>query len=1176
MKNFTNAFTNLLLNRFIVLMVLMVSSIASFSQNIGISASGTAPNPAAGLDVDFPNKGLLIPRVALTGTANFTPLAAHVAGMVVYNTATAGDVTPGFYYNNGTKWVPGFPAGSSIGTMLYWNGTSWVMIPVGGAGQVLQLNASGIPAWGGGTFATIITTVPSAVTGVTATSGGNITADGGSPILTRGICYNTLPNPTAANSIITASPQTGTGVFSCNLTGLTPVTTYYVRAFAVNSSIVSYGNEVSFTTLPVLPILTTTAATAITGTTAVSGGNVTSNGGSTITERGICYATTANPTTVNTKIIDPAPGLGIFVSNLTGLTQGLTYYVRAYAITGAGTAYGNQISFATLQTPPTIVTTTATGITPTSAISGGSYTLNGTGGNLWNYGVAYATVPNSPTPTYVQTGTTPIPNPFVTNLTGLLGNTTYYIRAYIQGYWNGAGSYDFGNELSFTTPAPVLPTVATRGITNIGPTSALSGGNVSSNGGANVTTRGVCWGTSPNPDTLGSKISSGSGTGIFAITMTPLTGSTTYHVRAYAVNSVGIAYGGDSVFTTCAPPIYTIGQMAEGGVVFYVDCTGQHGLVAALSDQGTGIPYGCQGTLTGATGSAIFSGMANTNAILLACPTPGIAAQLCRSYNGGGYTDWYCPSIGELQEMYNQRGVIPNLTTGVYTYWSSTEGGATVASGFFFYGGYVMAAMKGYGTQMVVRAIRAFNGISLPTISTDPVINITATTATSGGTITGDGGSPVTARGVCWSTTTGPTTANSKTLDGTGIGTFISNITGLTLGTTYYVRAYATNSLGTAYGNELSFIAAPPVLPTLTTDPISGMTATSAVSGGNITSDGGAVVTVRGVCWGTVTNPTIALATKTNDGAGSGAFVSNITGLTTGTTYYLRAYATNIVGTAYGNEVIFTPTNLPTVTTNPIGSLIGAIAAGSGIVESEGGAPVTAFGLCWNTVTGPTVTVNLGKTTDLNGIFGTPWSYFHTVSGLTIGTTYYVRAYATNSFGTSYGAEVSFTAAAATLGQSVIIDNLSSVVFNVDGTGLHGLIADLYGWGEADWGCDATVTGASGIIVGTGLANTTAIISSNTTVGCISISPIGTYAAEITKFDGADWYLPSKDEFTILWNNRGVDPTLDANISAAQGLAPFWSSSEVDAGNAWNFDGTTWFNVGAKASLNNVWAIRSF
>lgn len=197
--------------------------------------------------------------------------------------------------------------------------------------------------------------------------------------------------------------------------------------------------------------------------------------------------------------------------------------------------------------------------------------------------------------------------------------------------------------------------------------------------------------------------------------------------------------------------------------------------------------------------------------------------------------------------------------------------------------------------------------VTIPVLTTSVISNITLNGASSGGNITSNGGSDITARGVVWSTLPNPTISlTSKTIDGVGIGTFTSNIVSLTPNTTYYVRAYATNSIGTSYGNEINFTTASIQLPVLTTTAISNIGQTTSVSGGTISSDGGGAITARGVVWGTSQNPTVTLSTKTIDGSGTGAFSSNITGLTANTQYYVRAYATNGVGTAYGNELTFT------------------------------------------------------------------------------------------------------------------------------------------------------------------------------------------------------------------------------------------------------------------------------
>ncbi len=131
------------------------------------------------------------------------------------------------------------------------------------------------------------------------------------------------------------------------------------------------------------------------------------------------------------------------------------------------------------------------------------------------------------------------------------------------------------------------------------------------------------------------------------------------------------------------------------------------------------------------------------------------------------------------------------------------------------------------------------------------------------------------------------------------------NDAGLTPNTTYTYRVYSFNNTGKSlsYTNEVTITTIS--LATLTTTAISDTTGVSAVSGGNITSDGGSAITARGVVWGTSPAPTVSLTTKTTDGSGSGQFLSKLIDLSVNTTYYVRAYATSNAGTSYGNELIF-------------------------------------------------------------------------------------------------------------------------------------------------------------------------------------------------------------------------------------------------------------------------------
>ncbi len=679
------------------------------------------------------------------------------------------------------------------------------------------------------------------VTGITinsATSGGNITGSGGADITARGVCWSTSTNPVITGSHTTDG--TGTGSFTSSISGLTANTKYYVRAYATNSVGTAYGNEVSFTTTEiVVPTLTTADVTDILITTATAGGTITADGGASVTDRGVCWATAANPTTSDDKTSD-GTGSGAFTSNLTGLTAATTYYVRAYATNSAGTAYGNEVTFTTASiTAPVLTTIDASSITLTSAISGGDITSDG-GASVTAKGVCWATT-TGPTTSGDKTSNGTGTGTFASDLTGLTPGTKYYVRAYAT---NSVGT-SYGNEIFFETVPVTAATVTTATATAITYNSAVSGGEVTDAGGGSVTARGICYGTTTGPTLANTVVTSGSGVGVFTSNLTALTPGTTYYVKAYATNSSGTSYGNEISFTTTAVTEATLTTTAATAITQTSAATGGN-----ITDNGggnvtargvcystTAAPTISDGHTTAGTGSGVF--------------TTSIT------------------------------GLTPGTTYYVRAYATNSAGTA-------------------YGNEITFDT----NPVVAPTLTTAVATAITQTSATSGGNVTSDGGAAVTARGICFATTADPTLSNTVVTSGSGTGVFTSDLTGLTPGTMYHVRAYATNSSGTGYGNDITFTSGSVMMATVTTANITAIDLASANSGGDVTDAGGGTVTARGICFATTHNPTTANTVVTT-GSGVGAFTSSLTGLAQGTQYFVRAYATNDAGTAYGNEVAF-------------------------------------------------------------------------------------------------------------------------------------------------------------------------------------------------------------------------------------------------------------------------------
>jgi len=255
-------------------------------------------------------------------------------------------------------------------------------------------------------------------------------------------------------------------------------------------------------------------------------------------------------------------------------------------------------------------------------------------------------------------------------------------------------------------------TVVTGPVSFTGFMSAKCEGDVTDDGGDSDIIKGFCWSTSPLPTIADSKVYSGTGEGVFNEYATQLIPSTLYYVRAFARNDAGVAYGVETSFTTLSTPI--IGESYLGGVLAYVLQDGDpgyvegefHGLIAAPTDQSTGAPWGCSGTTIGGTLNAIGAGNANTNAIVGACSTAGIAARLCYDLELNGYDDWYLPSLHEILKLYYNRDAIGGFDTVSGSYWNSLEGTSTQASMKEFFSVSYTFPLK---TSLYrVRAVRSF------------------------------------------------------------------------------------------------------------------------------------------------------------------------------------------------------------------------------------------------------------------------------------------------------------------------------------------------------------------------------------------------------------------------------------------------------------------------------------
>jgi uncharacterized protein (TIGR02145 family) len=343
------------------------------------------------------------------------------------------------------------------------------------------------------------------------------------------------------------------------------------------------------------------------------------------------------------------------------------------------------------------------------------------------------------------------------------------------------------------------------------------------------------------------------------VELTDLETGVTYYVRAFAINEADTVYSETMSFTTvsCVPPTVTTKEP------YNITTKGAYSGGALESDGGARVR--------------------NVGVVFAKHDDPTKEDSLSTTITNSNAEAWNCNlAIFKLLE--------PGTTYYVRA-WAENECGV------------------GYGEVLNFTTL----DVVLPEVTTDSISGIEALQATCHYTVVNDGGGTLKNRGICWDydPDVNLEKENVKKAEGYGyVGTYAVAMTNLEAGMTYYVRAYATNETGVAYGEELSFTTLSLDLAEITTVKPASISPFSAIIGGVISYDGGTTVTERGICFATHTTPTIA-DTKVTRGMGPGWFVATAENLTPNTTYYVRAYATNGDGTAYGEEYSFTTRNNP-------------------------------------------------------------------------------------------------------------------------------------------------------------------------------------------------------------------------------------------------------------------------
>jgi len=749
-------------------------------------------------------------------------------------------------------------------------------------------NAAGLTAYGAiKSFATL--TTPSVTTGEhtrvrteSVELSGTVVSTGGSSPTFRGFVLSQQADPQlgAAGVIFTMGQDVSAdpGAYVTAVSGLVADSAYYYRAYILNAKGTFYGAERSFTTQPYANVPTVKLGLVSLPPTRSNQKEVnatfTAPASVTVTGTGFVYSLTPNPARGGAGVtsVDLTDVDGSFATTLTNLAPATTYYYKAYATDGKVTGYSAQGQFATpaqltagysvpIVTGTEVIETTAT----TATIETEAYVYGGAHPRFQRL-LAYSVTNNDPKPdgpgvTTIWAALGGLTNDGVTRTTieGLTANTTYYLRAVTS---NQQGQ-DFGIVITVVTDDAGLPVVtnATTPVTNVSNSAATINAHINPSG-STVTRYGVVYSSQDpvlsgvasltalvlSPVTLPAPV---------AVNLTGLTGGTVYYYRSFAENSAGLAYGEIGQFATppSVPPNITTSPSVTPGP----------------TSAGTTMSVGVEGT--GSKRLAQVGVVFSTNA------EPLIA--------GPGVLTVHSSVTTLGDKPFSLSGLTPNTSYHMRSFGVAMDGTVYYGKEVAFKTTALTApAVTAYGYRPALpAAAEVFSGV------------------------TDSGGSEVTARGVVYGTTPAPRIGGAGVThikdSAAGLGEFTAALQDLKLDTSYYVRAYATNKLGTTYSSDiLVALTKPsePAAPTVVTNAVSAVTATGATVLGAVLDDNGSDVTEYGFVYGISANPDTSTGTKIRSSAGAGNFSETLTGLQTGSTYYVRAYAVNERGTGYGES----------------------------------------------------------------------------------------------------------------------------------------------------------------------------------------------------------------------------------------------------------------------------------